>query len=105
EAIAVDLPGDDEQAGLSAYADRVLEAIGARHVVLVAQSLGAFTAALVCARVRVRMLVFVNGMIPLPGETAGEWWDNTGSIAARTMAADRGGYRPDFGLATYLLHG
>jgi pimeloyl-ACP methyl ester carboxylesterase len=104
EAIAVDLPGDDEQAGLSAYADRVLEAIGARHVVLVAQSLGAFTAALVCARVRVRMLVFVNGMIPLPGETAGEWWDNTGSIAARTMAADRGGYSPDFDLATYFLH-
>jgi pimeloyl-ACP methyl ester carboxylesterase len=66
EAIAVDLPGDDEQAGLSAYADRVLEAIGRRQVVLVAQSLGAFTAPLVCARVRVRMLVFVNAMIPFP---------------------------------------
>jgi hypothetical protein len=30
EAIAVDLPGDDAQAGLSVYAERVLEAIGTR---------------------------------------------------------------------------
>jgi pimeloyl-ACP methyl ester carboxylesterase len=44
ESVAVDLPGDDEHAGLSAYADRVLEAIGTRHVLLVAQSLGGFTA-------------------------------------------------------------
>jgi pimeloyl-ACP methyl ester carboxylesterase len=104
DAIAVDLPGDDEHAGLSAYADLAVEAIGTRPVVLVAQSLGGFTAALVCARVRVRMLVFVNAMIPVPGETAGEWWDNTGSIAARTAAARRGGYSTDFDLATYFLH-
>jgi pimeloyl-ACP methyl ester carboxylesterase len=104
EAIAVDLPGDDEQAGLSAYADRVLEAIGRRQVVLVAQSLGGFTTPLVCARVRVRMLVFVNAMIPVPAETAGEWWDNTQAIAARIAAADQGGYSTDFDLATYFLH-
>jgi pimeloyl-ACP methyl ester carboxylesterase len=104
EAIAVDLPGDDEQSGLSLYADRVVEAIGTRHVVLVAQSLGGFTAPLVCARVRVRMLVFVNAMIPVPGETAAEWWDNTRSVAARTAAASRGGYSATFDLATYFLH-
>jgi pimeloyl-ACP methyl ester carboxylesterase len=104
EAIAVDLPGDDDRAGLSAYADRVLEAIGTRQVVLVVQSLGGFTAPLVCARVRVRMLVLVNAMIPVPGETAGEWWDNTEAIAARIAAADRGGYSTDFDLATYFLH-
>jgi pimeloyl-ACP methyl ester carboxylesterase len=104
EAIAVDLPGDDAHAGLSVYADRVLEAIETRHVVLIAQSLGAFTAPLVCARVRVRMLVFVNAMIPVPGETAGEWWDNTGSIAARIEAAQRGGFSTEFDLATYFLH-
>jgi pimeloyl-ACP methyl ester carboxylesterase len=104
EAIAVDLPGDDDRAGLSAYADRVLEAIGARQVVLVAQSLGGFTAPLVCTRVRVRMLVFVNAMIPVPGETAGEWWAKTGSEPARIAAADRGGYSTDFDLATYFLH-
>ena len=104
EAIAVDLPGDDDRAGFPAYADRVLEAIGTRDVVLVAQSLGGFTAPLVCARVRVRMLVFVNAMIPVPGETAGEWWDKTDSEPARIAAADRGGYSTDFDLATYFLH-
>ena len=104
EAIAVDLPGDDEHAGLSAYADRVIDAIGARQVILVAQSLAGFTAPLVCARVRVRMLVFVNAMIPVPGETAGQWWENTGSTAARTAAAQRGGYSPTFDMATYFLH-
>jgi pimeloyl-ACP methyl ester carboxylesterase len=104
EAIAVDLPGDDDRASLSAYVDRILEAIGTRQVVLVVQSLGGFTAPLVCARVRVRMLVFVNAMIPVPGETAGEWWDNTEAIAARRAAADRGGYSTEFDLATYFLH-
>jgi pimeloyl-ACP methyl ester carboxylesterase len=104
DVIAVDLPGDDKQAGLSAYADRIVEAIGPRHVVLVAQSLGGFTAPLVCARVRVRMLVFVNAMIPVPDETVGKWWDNTGSTEARTAAAQRGGYSTNFDLATYFLH-
>ena len=105
EAIAVDLPGDDNRAGLAIYADRVVDAIGARReVVLVAQSLGGFTAPLVCARAPVRMLVLVNAMIPIPGETAGAWWDNTGSIAARTEAARRGGYSPTFDLAAYFLH-
>jgi pimeloyl-ACP methyl ester carboxylesterase len=52
ESVAVDLPGDDEHAGLSAYADRVLEAIGTGNVVLVAQSLGGFTAPLVRRRVK-----------------------------------------------------
>src|SRR5262249_54242989 len=91
EAIAVDLPGDDARAGLSVYADRVREAIGTREVILVAQSLGGFTAALVCDQARVRMLVFVNAMIPVPGESAGEWWVNTGWEGARVAAAQRGG--------------
>jgi pimeloyl-ACP methyl ester carboxylesterase len=89
EAIAVDLPGDDEQAGLSAYAERILEAIGTRRVVLVAQSLGGFTAPLVCAQATLRMLVLVNAMIPVSGETAGEWWENTASTAARAAAAPK----------------
>src|SRR5262249_41186520 len=92
------LPGDDEQAGLSVYAERVLEAIGTRAVVLVAQSLGGLTAPLVCERARVRMLVFVNAMIPVPGEGAGEWWANTGWEDARRAAAHRCAYRPDFDL-------
>ena len=104
-AFAVDLPGDDKKVGLSGYANRVVEAIGERNdVVLVAQSLGGFTAPLVCERVRVRMLVFVNAMIPLPGETANDWWEHTGSTAARTAAARQGGYSETFDVPTYFLH-
>jgi pimeloyl-ACP methyl ester carboxylesterase len=105
DAIAVDLPGDDESAGLAAYADRVVDAIAGRtDVVLVAQSLGGFTAPLVCARSAVRMLVLVNAMIPAPGETAGAWGHNTGSSDARKAAARRGGYSEAFDDATYFLH-
>jgi pimeloyl-ACP methyl ester carboxylesterase len=50
------------------------------------------------------MLVFVNAMIPRPGETAGDWWANTGSLEARTSAAKRRGYSVEFDLATYFLH-
>ena len=82
EAIAVDLPGDDPTAGLPEYTRLVTDAIGGRDdVVLVAQSLGAFTAPLVAAKIPLRSLVFVNAMIPAPGETPGAWWDNTGWLA------------------------
>lgn len=105
EAIAVDLPGDNDDAGLGDYAEIVVQAIGHKaNTILVAQSLGGFTAPLVCERVPVRMLIFVNAMIPLPGETAGAWWKNTGAAEARTAAAERGGYGAEFDLQTYFLH-
>jgi len=105
EAIAIDLPGDDVKAGLDDYADIVVRAIREQsNVILVAQSLGGFIAPLVCARVAVRMLVFVNAMIPLPGETAGAWWENTGAVGARLAAAKAGGYSAEFDLPTYFLH-
>jgi pimeloyl-ACP methyl ester carboxylesterase len=105
EAIAVDLPGDDEFAGLPEYTREVMNAIGDRvDVVIVAQSLGGFTAPLVAAKVPVHALVLVNAMIPLPGETPGAWWDNTGSLHAREVAAQQGGYGTEFDPATYFLH-
>lgn len=105
DAIAVDLPGDDPAAGLAAYADRAVAAIdGRKDVVMVAQSLGGFTAPIVAERVPLRMLMLVNAMIPLPGETAGAWWANTGWEAARTEAARKGGYGETFDLDTYFLH-
>lgn len=104
EAIAVDLPGDDETAGLPRYTELVVDAIGSRDdVVLVAGSLGGFTAPLVCERVPVRELVLVNAMIPEPGELARDWWAHTGAIEAQAAAAGAGGYGP-FDLATYFLH-
>jgi pimeloyl-ACP methyl ester carboxylesterase len=103
--IAVDLPGDDRHAGLAAYADIVIRAIAEESdVVLVAQSLAGFTAPLVCARAPVRMVVFVNAMIPKPGETAGAWWGATGAADAREQAAARGGYPTEFDVGTYFLH-
>jgi len=105
QAIAVDLPGDDPRAGLPEYTELVVAAIDGRaDVVLVAQSLGAFTAPLVAARVPLRALVLANAMIPVSGETPGAWWDDTGAPQARQAAAEQGGYGTDFDLAVYFLH-
>ena len=105
EAVAVGLPGADPAAGLPEYAEAVAAAAGQhRDVVLVTQSMGGFTAPLACARVQVRQLVLVNPMIPLPGETAGDWWGHTGWEQARVAAASAGGYPAEFDLGTYFLH-
>ena len=105
EAVAVDLPGADESAGLPEYAAAVVTAIGGRHdVVVVAQSMGGFTAPMACSRVPVRLLVLVNAMIPLPGESPGDWWVDTGWEPARIAAAQASGYPAEFDLATYFLH-
>lgn len=107
EVLAIDLPSDDPRAGLSAYAKLAIAAIGKRRdITLVAQSMGAFTAALVCARApkKIGRLVFANAMIPVPGETAGSWWDNTNSEKARKAAARRGGYSVDFDITPYFFH-
>jgi pimeloyl-ACP methyl ester carboxylesterase len=78
DVVAPDLPSDDESAGLSEYADVVLDAIGDRaELVVVAQSFGGFTAPLVCDRVAAELLVLVAGMIPSPGEAPEDWWANT----------------------------
>jgi pimeloyl-ACP methyl ester carboxylesterase len=79
DVVAVDLPCDDDAAGLEEYADAVLEATGDRRdVVLVAQSLAGFTAPLVCGRLPVVLMVLVAAMTPRPGEAPGAWWANTG---------------------------
>lgn len=78
DAVAPDLPCDDDAAGLPEYTDAVVEAIGDRtDLVVVAQSLGGFTAPLVCDRVPVKLLVLVAPMIPAPGEAPADYWANT----------------------------
>jgi hypothetical protein len=90
--IAVDLPAADDTAGLSDYVDAVVQAIGDREqLVLVAQSLGGFTAPIVCERVPVDLLVLLNAMIPAPGESGNDWWTNTGHEQARAERAARDG--------------
>lgn len=105
EAIAVDLPADDEAAGFREYADLTVAACGSHpDIVLVAHSLGGFTAPLVAERVDARQLVMVNAMVPVPGETPTEWGEAVDSQGARLSAAEAGGYSPDFDLDTYFFH-
>jgi pimeloyl-ACP methyl ester carboxylesterase len=78
DTVAPDLPCDDDAAGLPEYADAVVEAIGDRtDLVVVAQSLGGFTAPLVCDRVPVKLLVLVAPMIPAPKEAQADYLANT----------------------------
>jgi pimeloyl-ACP methyl ester carboxylesterase len=78
DAVAPDLPCDDDATGLPEYTDAVVEAIGDRtDLVVVAQSRGGCTAPLVCERVPVKLLVLVAPMIPAPGEAPADYWANT----------------------------
>jgi pimeloyl-ACP methyl ester carboxylesterase len=92
DVVTMDLPCDDDTAGLAEYTDTVLDAIGDRtDLVLVAQSMGGFTAPLVCERVPVDMMLLVAAMVPCPGESPGDWWANTGWEEARRLQAMRDG--------------
>ena len=86
DVVAVDLPVTDDTAGFTEYADVVVDAIGDRRdVVLVAQSLAGFTAPLVCERVPVDLMVLVAAMVPRPGESGGEWWDEHATRRKRAV--------------------
>jgi pimeloyl-ACP methyl ester carboxylesterase len=93
DVVAPDLPCEDDSASLNDYADAVVDAIGdRRNLVVVGQSYGCFTAPLVADRLPTEALVLVAGMIPAPGETPADWWENTGySRAVKEQAARDGG--------------
>lgn len=102
DVVAMDLPCEEE-VGLDAYVDAVVEAIGDRagrdEIVLVAQSLAGLIAPLVGDRVPIAQMVLVTAMIPRPGESGGEWWANVGHDAA---VAAQG--LPDESPETLFLH-
>ena len=96
--ISVALPAADDNAGLPEYRDSVLSAIGGRdpsRLVLVVQSMGGFIAPLVCDCVPLGALVFVNAMIPKPGERPGEWFANTFQSDAKREQNVRDGRQAD----------
>lgn len=98
EAISVALPAADDSAGLPEYAAAVVHAVGerkSRRLVLVAQSLGGFTAPLVCEQIQISLLVMVNAMIPKPGETPSQWWQDTGFHEAKRERDRRDGRDAD----------
>ena len=105
DAIALELPADDPGAGLSEYVELAAAAVEDHAgIVVAAQSMGAFTAVPLCDRIHVERLVLLNAMIPAPGETADDWWENTGSQEARLAAARANGYPEEFDLHAYFLH-
>src|SRR3954454_1284155 len=75
-------------------------------VVLVAQSMGSYAAAVAADRVHPAPLVLVNAMVPAPGESAGDWWEATGQPDARREAELAAGRDPDaaFDPETVFLH-
>jgi pimeloyl-ACP methyl ester carboxylesterase len=89
DVVAVDLPCEDASAGLGEYADTVVAAVGdPSELVVVAHSLGGFTAPLVCARLPAELLVLTAGMVPRPGERGADWWTNTGVTQAQEDYGD-----------------
>ena len=96
EVVSPDLPAGDEGAGLAEYAGAVVDAAGDRgDLTVVAQSMGAFVAPLLCDRLDVRMLILVAPMIPGPGESPGEWWGASGQTSAQREQDEREGRDPD----------
>ncbi|HEY2594987.1 MAG TPA: alpha/beta fold hydrolase [Chloroflexota bacterium] len=103
-AIAVDIKEDDPSMDLGGFAATVEAAIADRHddLILVAQSLGGFTAPMI--HTPVRTIVLLNAMIPLAGEAPDQWWGNTGAGAARRDADLAAGRDPEFDLERHFLH-
>jgi pimeloyl-ACP methyl ester carboxylesterase len=107
EALAIELPADDDSADLTTYADVVSDAVAgvSGSLVLVAQSMGAFTAPIVAARVPTAQIVLVNPMVPTAGEAPGQWWQATGQEAARIAYVQRIGLtRTDFDPVEDFFH-
>lgn len=107
EVVSPDLPAGDDRAGLAGYAEAALDASGGRpELVVVAQSMGAFVAPLLCDRADVRRLILVAPMIPAPGESPGEWWSGSGQLRAQREQDERDGRDPDapFDVMTAFFH-
>jgi pimeloyl-ACP methyl ester carboxylesterase len=107
DAVAIELPMDDDAADLNTYADVVCRAVAdaTEPVIVVGQSMGAFTAPIVATRVRTAAIVLVNPMVPTAGESPGQWWEATGQPAARIAYFKRIGLGDrDFDVAEDFFH-
>jgi pimeloyl-ACP methyl ester carboxylesterase len=93
-AVTVTLPAADEEAGLDDYAAAVVAAAPDGPVTLVAQSMGSYAASIAATKLDVVDFVLVNAMVPVPGETPGDWWEAVGQPAAAARSAAEDG-RPE----------
>ncbi|MCD4525463.1 alpha/beta fold hydrolase [Nocardioides sp. cx-173] len=92
QATAPDLPTDREDATWADCVATVVDAVGAAEdVVVVGQSAGGFVVPLVADRVGAVLQVYVAGMVPAAGESAGEWFGNVGWSDAVAAAAKADG--------------
>jgi pimeloyl-ACP methyl ester carboxylesterase len=92
DGIAPPLPLDDAAATPSDHADAIVAALGdppPAPLVVVGQSLGAYSATIAAARLRPSRLILLAPMIPAPGESAGEWWEGTGHGEAIAPLVER----------------
>lgn len=90
--VTPDLPAADPGARLADYVQTILRATeGATGLVVVGQSMGGLSAPIVAERSDARLLVLLAAMIPLPGETGGDWWQATGQPRAAAEAARAAG--------------
>ena len=102
-AIAVDIQENDPSMDLDGFAAAIEAAMGNDpDVILVAQSLGGFTAPMV--RKPMQMIVLVNAMIPRSGESPNDWWGNTGSGSARRDTDLASGRDPEFDVDRHFFH-
>ncbi|WP_299576071.1 alpha/beta hydrolase [uncultured Williamsia sp.] len=92
--VAIDLPCDDDDAGLAEYVDAAVAQTpdDVDTPVVVAHSFGGFTGPLLAERLGASALVFAQAMIPRPGERPGDWWHDTGAEAHQARAAREGGW-------------
>lgn len=89
DVVAPDLPVDDDLAGAMEWArvaidaiDRVPERVGSNDVVVVGHSISGLCIPVVASLRQVRRMVFVSGLIPVPGTTfADEFAANPGAVS------------------------
>lgn len=102
--VAVELPAADDSAGWVEYVQAALASVGDEELLVIGQSMGGFTAALVAAARPTRALVLLNAMIPAPGETGGDWWTMTGQGEAAAAYARAQGRPMEFDGVVDLFH-
>lgn len=105
--VAVELPAADDAAGLAEYTDVAVGALAGvpGPLIVVAQSMGSFTAPLVAERLAAQRIVLLNPMVPAAGEAPGQWWEATGQPAARAEYLQRIGLgRSDFDPVEDFFH-
>jgi pimeloyl-ACP methyl ester carboxylesterase len=99
DGIAPPLPLDEPDATPSDHADAIVAALGdppPAPLVVVGQSLGAYSAAIAADRLGPQRLILLAPMLPTPGEAAGDWWEGTGHEEAIAPLTERLGPPSDW---------